>query len=546
MKKYIIFITAAVAALSVSCTAILDSEVQLGALGSEAYYANATDNDALALITSLYISAEGNMGGMDSYTDDIASPSSYQDVNADGFSGGLSLGTLYQINYKANLIIENLPDNSAEKKRVIAEAYFFRGWAYFNLIRGWGTPPLVDHVLGSDELKPENGKPEELWKYVQTSFDKAIENLPSKSSLGSQAALGARVTREVALAYKGKSYLYAGDKASAATALKEIIDSNKYALFPDFTRLYTVAADFCDEYMWEYNANDAIEDMRATEARYTYQGNWRSENVIMPGGSHLTGYVAGFSTTAPSANFYKFLQDRGEVGTPRQRGTVWSIEEAANMFITLSGDEYKGTPNYEGDNLAAYVAKGLTPYQAAFTLLWADFAKPELASNEGYLQAKFYMWHSDMYTATAGNDMYSKANRPVLRYSDVLLMYAEATVDSQAGLSALNAVRNRAGLASLGSYTLKDVQDERRAEFWNEGERWFDCVRWGIAKETFTAAGVGTRIHATIADKTSYTYTVTDEEQTNYRGWSDKYLLFPYPTSELAQNENLKPNPGWE
>ena len=224
MKKICHIVLATLAVVTVACTKALDSEKQLGALGSDTYYANATDNDALALITSLYLSAEGNMGGMDSYTDDIASPSSYGDVNADGFSGGLSLSTLYQINYKANLIIENMQPTSEEKKRVIAEAYFFRGWAYFNLIRGWGTPPLVDHVLTSDELEVGNASQADLWAFVHANFDEAIATLPAKSSKGRQRSLGARVTKEVALAYKGKSYLYAGDNENAAKTLKQIID----------------------------------------------------------------------------------------------------------------------------------------------------------------------------------------------------------------------------------------------------------------------------------------------------------------------------------
>lgn len=528
-----------------SCSGFLDKEEQLGALGSEAFYANATDDEALQLITSIYISAENSMGGMDSYTDDIASPSTYQDVNADNFSGGLDFTTLYQINYKSNLIIENLPDNTPEKKRVIAEAFFFRGWAFYNLIRGWGTPPLVDHVLSADELQPSNSTKDVLWDYVQSSFDSALEGLPSKGGKGNQRSIGARVTKEVVNVFKGKAYLYAGDKEKAASALKKVLDSGSYDLYPDYTKLYTKEADFCDEYMWEYNVADWNDDMRATEARYTYSGNWRAENVIMPGGSHLAGFVQGYSTIAPSKNFYDLLLSRGEIGTPRQRGTAWSVEEAANMFVVLSDDEYKDSPNYEGDNLRIYTSRGLTPYQAGFSLLWKDFVKPELSSNEGYLQAKFYMWHSDMFTALVANDMYSKANKPVLRYSDALLLYAEATVDSQAGLSAINKVRSRAGLAPLGRYTLKDIQDERRIEFWNEGERWFDCVRWGIAKETFVNAGVGKTICSVSADGETYTYSVQTSQQTNYRGWEDKYLLFPYPNSELAQNPNLKQNPGW-
>ena len=546
MKKYIGILSAALALClgGASCTSILDDEEQLGALGSQKFYANATDDQAVALISSVYTSAWRTRGSMDDYTDDRASSTAYEDVNQDGFSGDLSLTTLYQINYKCNLIIENLASDTAEKRRVIAEAYFFRGWAFYQLTRAWGTPPLVDHVLASDELTPVNGTAPELWAYVQDSFDKAVEGLPSKSGLGGQHALGARVTRETALAFKGKAYLYAGDKASAAAALKQVIDSGKYKLLDDFSDLYTVKGDWSDEYLWEFNAKDDNDDKRATEAKITYSNNWRGENVMMPGGDHLAGFPEGHSNSWPSANFYRFLAERGEVGKNRQKGTVWTPEEAAGMFITLSGDEYKGSPNYEGDYLAAKMAEGYTEDQAAFRLLWKDFVNPNVTNCEGYFGAKVYMWHSDMYTAMGNTDVFSKANYPVMRYSDVLLLYAEATLDTQAGLSALNTVRNRAGLPSLAKYTLKDIQDERRAEFFGEGERWFDCVRWGIAKEVFTAAKVGATTSTTIANR-DYTVSVSTTDQPNYRGWDDKYLLFPYPTSELSQNPNLKQNPGW-
>lgn len=544
MKKILSITAACAALLSVfSCTKILDDEHQLGALGSDTFYANATDDQALSLITSVYSSAWGTRAGMEGYTDDYAVSSSYQDVSNDTFSGGLSLSTLYQINYKSNLIIENLPDNSEAKKRVIGEAYFFRGWAFFQLIRGWGTPPLVDHVLGADELTPTNGNPAELWAYVQSSFEKAAELLPSKPSLGSQRAFGARISKETVYAYMGKAYLYAGDKAKAAEALKRVIDSGKYQLMENYSDMFTVAGDFNDEYLWEYNVGDDDDAMRSSAARISYSDMWRGEYVVMPGGDHLCGLGEGHSTNQPSEDFYNFMVNRGEKGKNRMYGTVWTVEDAANKFVELSGNEYIGHPNYEGDYLARYTSQGYTPYQAGFMLFWKDFIQGYFTGSQGYFQSKIYMWHSDMFTATNTLDIYSKANYPVMRYSDVLLLYAEATIDSQAGLSAINEVRRRAGLDALSTYSLKDVQDERRAEFYGEGERWFDCVRWGIAKTEF--ANVGKMTYTLWGDRDSFTCSVTSEPQANYRGWDDKYLLFPYPTSELVQNENLKQNPGW-
>ncbi|MBR6415076.1 MAG: RagB/SusD family nutrient uptake outer membrane protein [Bacteroidales bacterium] len=544
MKKHIYITAVLLIGLSAaSCTDKLDEEFQLGALGSEEFYANANDDQALSLISSVYTSAWGTRGGMEGYTDDYAVSSSYQDVSNDTFSGGLSLSALYQINYKCNMIIENVPDNSEAKKRVIGEAYFFRGWAYYQLIRGWGTPPLVDHVLSTDELTPSNSTKEELWNYVQESFSKAAELIPSKPSLGSQRAFGARVSKEVVYTYMGKAYLYAGDKSSAAQVLKRVIDSGKYRLLENYSDLFTVAGDFSDEYMWEYNANDDDDAMRSYEARISYSDMWRGEYVVMPGGDHLCGLGEGHSTNQPSESFYNFMVARGEKGKNRMYGTVWTVEDAANKFVELSEEEYRGTPNYEGDNLVRYTSQGYTPYQAGYMLFWKDFIQGYFNGSQGYFQSKIYMWHSDMYTATNTLDIYSKANYPVLRYSDALLLYAEATIDSQAGLSAINEVRRRAGLDDLSSYTLKDVQDERRAEFYGEGERWFDCVRWGIAKTEF--AEVGKMNYTLVGNRDTFSDSVTSEPQANYRGWDDKYLLFPYPTSELAQNPNLKQNPGW-
>ena len=164
------------------------------------------------------------------------------------------------------------------------------------------------------------------------------------------------------------------------------------------------------------------------------------------------------------------LVARGEIGTKRQKGNLWTFEEAAAKFIELAGEEYEGTPNYEGDNVNPLLAKGLTPAQAGMFLLWGGYVQPILEPCQGYLGTKFYFWHSDMYTATNDKDLYSKANFGFMRYADVLLLYAEATVDSQAGLAAFNQVRTRAGMPTVGSYTLKDVQDERRAEFLPVGE----------------------------------------------------------------------------
>jgi hypothetical protein len=551
MRKYIAIISLLLfGVIFHSCTKELDGVYQRGALGSDQFYANATDDQALSLINSIYTSAWGVTTDYSSgMTNDRLSTgqSVYAgtSTNTASMTGGFA--TYYQINYKANMIIEKMASDSPEKKRVIGEAYFWRAWAFMNLIRGWGTPPLVDHVLSADELYPSNSAPSELWNYVFTSLEEAIDRLPSKPDKGQQEAVGPRITKEAAYAVLGKSYLLSGDMANARTYLKKVIDSGSYELIDNFSDLYTIKADFSDEYIWEFNAEDADVANRGRQARITYSSQWRAENITQPGSVHLSGFNQGYSTTFPSEDFYNFLVDRGELGKNRQMGTVWSIEEAAQMFVTLSGAEYEGTPNYEGDNLAIYTDLGYTPLQAGYRLLWNNYDLPTVNTCNGYLPCKMYIWYSDMYPADSDKDLYSKANYPGMRYSEVLLLYAEACLGSASeseGLAALNDVRVRAGLGALGGYTLQDVKDEKRAELWGENERFFDVVRWGDAATEF--ADVGRYTYTTHGVEDDYSFTVTKESFTGWTGWDDKFKLIPFPYDEMKLNPNLIQNPGWD
>ena len=544
MKKISIILSAAVTTFTLfSCSKMLDSVEQLGALDTDKYYAEASDPQAEALAVAMYNTAWDIIGdyGFEGYTDNYVSTDPYKAENNDSFGSATLYANLYKLNYQANLILEKLSDDSDIKKRIIGEAYFMRGWAYFNLIRGWGTPAFVDHVMSAEELAAvTNGNATELWELCTSSLQKASEILPAKSGLGGQKAIGARVSKQAALAYMGKAYLYAGNKTAAASALKQVIDSKAYELIDDYRDLYTIKADFSDEYVWEFNADDNDVSQKANEVRIDFYSNWRGETLVQPGGCHLSGFSQGYLQTMPSKSFYDFMVER-EGDSNRRMGSVWSVEEAAEMFVTLSGDAYKGTANYEGDNLAAMKAAhpGITDYQAGMRLLWAaDMSLPSQGTMQGVLPAKVYMWCSDMYPATSSHDIYSMANFPVMRYADVLLLYAEAAGDA----TALNQVRERAGLPPVNGYSDAELRAERRAEFFGEGERFWDCIRWGIASTEF--ANVGKISYTTSANPATYDITISEVPTDGWIGWDNKYTAFPYTTSEIQQT-SIKQNTGW-
>ena len=85
--------------------------------------------------------------------------------NIEGLFSGL-----YGVIYQSNLVIEKVANDTEVKKRAIAEAYFFRAWANFELVTLWGTAPLVDHLLATDEYRQPNSTPEALWAVVEADL----------------------------------------------------------------------------------------------------------------------------------------------------------------------------------------------------------------------------------------------------------------------------------------------------------------------------------------------------------------------------------------
>lgn len=526
MKKYIAILFAVTAVLS--CSKALDT-VQQNVVERDTYYAQATDANAESLIAVVYkesYSLQGPfyLGTIHSMSDDAMTYSTVTLTSANNnFNNYYS--QYFRINYLANLIIDKMSEDSAVKRQVKGEAYFWRAWAYLNLIRGWGTPPLADHVLEADELKISNATPEALWSHVFTSLEAAIERLPEKPSRGGQAQIGGRVTKGSAYALLGKAKVLSGDYAGALPQLEAVIGSGKYALIDDYRQLYHHEADFCDEYLWEFNAYDGADvntyhDEGDTRAEIL---TWSTRELKVPGGLD-SGNGAMVDV---SANLHDFFVARGEERKPRALGTIWSYEETLDRFVEL----------------------GLAPNrQAAIGELWGSTG---VTSGQGYFRSKMLPWKSDIYDhpVSYSADRRLKANWPGMRYAEVLLLYAEACIQSGSktaeGLNALNEVRRRAGLPAAPALTLPVVKDEKRAEMVFEGERFFDLVRWGDAAAVLAERGLNTyRFRGYVKGSTTYDVEVTPvPNASGFQAGKDE--LFPFPYSETELNPDLKQNQGW-
>ena len=544
MKKIYIALSLAALVLTLgACQKNLDIP-QKSVLSTEDFYANATADDAEALIGSVYhlywggrdvtcvngiekimfLNAldDDHYPGGGSFTDNannFQDAGNYNVTSADAAPKIMYKG-VYSVIYHCNLILEKIPvSNDARIARVKAEANFLRALAMFDAVRWWGTPPLADHLLSQDEYYQSNTPTDESIKWILAQMKEAAEQLPAISGKGQQAKFGARISKHAALAYRGKVGLWYGQKFNdqailkeAAADLKTVIDSGLYGLVSDMFLIERQAGDFCEEYLFEHNSgdNDGFPGDPNNDLRHTWTG-WPS-SIALP-----SCFFGGWGWNAVSKDFGEFLAEHeGGVDMPRFKSTIHTYEQVLDM-------DY---------------AAGVTPG-----------VKSVVYHNAGYFTFRGCGFLPEAYEGTSPPFWkWYKANTPMLRYAEVLLLYAEAKflLDKDAdgtGLKALNEVRERAQLAPVAALTYQIIKDERRAELFCEQERYFDLVRWGDAPTVL--ANKGKTYYKVYGYKAGTTDWNVEAAPGSGKGWQDKYNLLPFPFEQTTANPNLKQNPGW-
>ena len=483
---------------------------------------------------------------------------------------------LYKIMYECNLIVEKLNSESTERKRVISEAKAWRAWAMMRLTQLWGSAPLVSHTLNGTDYSfyPSNTDPEKSWAWIMQQFDEAAEVLPSKSGLGGQKAIGGRWTKEACYAFKGEGYMWQNDYENAKIWLGKVISSGKYQLWTKTTTLgdygtnlsnlkeknkstwidgskdyryltlFRADADFCDEYILELDIDgDATTITNVEPGWFWMYVGWRQDQLYMTANT-LVGDGWGFAN--PTKNFgLSFVKHDGN--SIRRRMSIATFDEV-----------YYDFPYVTSQNRGIMEGK-------------------KLYDNQGYFRMKYFYHLDDQQPAryAAGNAYGDMMNFPLMRYSNILLFYAEAVCESGSegkagitGLEALNLVRTRAGLDPAPTLDMNNetygIKAERRFELYLEDcDRYVDLIRWGDYKNFMTDTsekGVGDYwgeyccwLHGfidsskgNINDPTDLSnYNITYDKLRTKSGWDDKFLLFPFPYAEINANKNLKQNSGW-
>jgi hypothetical protein len=384
----------------------------------------------------------------------------------------------YDIVSGANYSIHQMPlfeaalMSSADKsyaRQCQGEVKTIRAYAYFNLTRLFGKIPIIDTILNAEQLASKTqANTQQLYDFIEKDLREAISVLPGSYTKD----WAGRITKYTAMALKAKIHLYREEWDSVAVLTDKIIASGRFGLLSNFREVFSIDGENSRESLFEIQSSTLGKSTgESTYIEYAY--------VQGPRGNYPSN-MQGWGFCTPSTDLIDFFSSRGEIVRP------------ATTLL------YRGTKTPEGDSIKSICTN-------------------PVYNGKVYTPSVYNNWNYNGY----GFDH----NVRILRYPDVLLMYAEAlthgiSVSTQSGMSAdeaVNIVRRRAGLGDLSGVTLQQIWDERRAELAMEEDRFFDLIR--------------TKQAAMVLQNKSFK-TGTNE-------------VFPIPSAQIQLNANLIQNNGY-
>ena len=352
----------------------------------------------------------------------------------------------------------NIPDgdgnNLALYNQYRFEVRVIRALAHLLISRAFGDVP----ILKTNDNLSTVGKSTvlEVRQWIIAEMDSAAGYLEDVRP--NQATHKGAVTKYTALLLKAKAAADAAGNDNGSpywdqvlSATNDIINSNKFSLYPDFYQLWKIPGKLSDESLYELQFSDFGTSSGTTVSPgvfFVFQG---------PNGDQRGSKVAGWGFLEPTQNIVTFFNNRSD--SVRLKTSILFAGANESSFVTTpSGDKVYGNSN------------GQTRFMG----------KAYLPSNQ----------------MTPGRTDYgSNNNVRMLRYADALLLNAEAKVrKGQNGDAPFNLVRQRAKLSPLTGVALQQILDERRAEFACEwwGERYNDLIRTGQAPTVLASSGFTT------------------------------------------------------
>ncbi|MFN8345248.1 MAG: RagB/SusD family nutrient uptake outer membrane protein [Spirosomataceae bacterium] len=570
MKK-IIYIAAATLLLLTSCQNSLDL-YPLAQPSAETWYSNETEIQ-LAL-NDLYRpdfwfqdeDLDANYLSDDGFYRQALTPIKAGTTTSQWSTSTLLWQNSYKAIARANKIIAALNSDQTKAKVLaskielyLAEARFHRAAQYARLITHFGDVVYSDGVVSIEEAytKGRTDKKTVLAKAYE-DFDAGIKSLPTSYT----ASAVKRVTKGAAYALKARLALYMSDFKTAAEASKACIDLKAYTLHSDFSNLFLQTTKNSPETVFGLPRSIALKVV---------------VNTAMVS-DRITRNSGGFGAANPTWDLF----------------CSYLCTDGLTIDKSPLYDPHNPFKNRDPRCTATIVEFGVPhlgfiydPNPTALTVTRLS-TNTKVTNNDNRANAQFasfngLLWKKGIDDTWLLNGKTIEPDQIIIRYADVLLMYAEAKTElneiDQTVLDAVNSVRARAYKVALTSTAYPAVKTtnqaelrrlirtERRMEFASEGLRYMDIVRWKIAEKVLNRPIYGmldpTDLKAKVVDKNLWffpgTPTIDEDGTPDFKAmetagliknlvptaWNNRQYLWPIPTAEIQINPNITQNPGY-
>lgn len=472
----------------------------------------------------------------------------------------------YKLIARANTMLENIhksEGNVPEEilNRYAGEAYFARACKYADLTFFYGDVPYMEKTETITEAERQGRRPvAEVKELTYQDFDKAIASLPVSYGQSNQI----HATKGVALAMKARYALYMHDYDQAEEAAKQCIDIGTYSLYPDFSELFLQKTK---------NVSEKIFVLPRSIENSVVLDSWIVKNGLPRNAGGYGSYNPSWDLLASYLCTDGLPIDESPLFDPHD--PFKNRDPRCAKTIVAFGSEHCG---YEFNPSPA--ARSIMNYTTGKTQ-----ANQDTRIVNQYTSYNGLLWKKGIDASWLDNGMQVEQDYTIIRYADVLLIYAEALIEQNKNLAAaadaINEVRARAygvDKSQTDSYPAvsaqsqeqmrKAVRIERRMEFAMENQRLQDLMRWKLAEKALNGYNYIMLMDpqkelTDVVNKGNWFWGMTPQIDEDgladfsalfnaslcttgaKRQFPSREMLWPVPTHDMELCPNLTNNPGY-